>query len=77
MELEQALSEHVNHLVHNVIGKVVNEVPELLDLVNHRSKLAKYFKESGQNSTLTTILKSLKNSLEYNIPLIQIAWIGT
>uniref|UniRef100_A0A0A1XIJ5 Transposable element Hobo transposase n=1 Tax=Zeugodacus cucurbitae TaxID=28588 RepID=A0A0A1XIJ5_ZEUCU len=38
--------------------KVENEVSELLDLVNRCSKLIKYFKKSGQNTILTTTLKS-------------------
>jgi len=47
----------VNHLFYNVFGKLANEVPEMLDMVDSCSKLAKKIKKSGQNSSLKSTLK--------------------
>lgn len=68
----------VNHLLDNVIGKVVKEVPELDNMVDCCSKLVKYFKKSGQNNVLKGTLKSYCptrwNSIFYLFQSIEMNW---
>lgn len=48
----------INHLLNNVVEKSIKQVDEIAELCNMCSKVAKYFKNSGENSNLDTSLKS-------------------
>lgn len=75
-------SDHIfciNHLLHNIVEKSINENVEIKELCVKSSKLVKYFKISGGNAQLTTTLKSFSktrwNTMYYLLQSIQNNWI--
>lgn len=44
--------------LNNAVEKSIESVPELANIVSHSTKLVKYFKKSGANSSLGLSLKS-------------------
>lgn len=69
----------VNHLLNNAVEKAIHAIPEMQSLVSNCSKLVKYFKKSGMNSTLGVSLKSFCptrwNTVFYLLESVETNWI--
>lgn len=69
----------VNHLLNNAVEKAIHAVPEVGEIITICSKLVKYFKKSGMNSSLGLSLKSFCptrwNTVYYLLKSIEINWI--
>lgn len=69
----------INHLLHNIVEKSINENLEIKELCVKCTKLVKYFKISGANAQLTTTLKSFSqtrwNTMFYLLQSVQNNWV--
>lgn len=69
----------INHLLNNAVEKGINAVPEVSLMVSTCSKLVKFFKKSGMNSSLGFSLKSFCptrwNTVYYLLKSVEINWL--
>lgn len=69
----------VNHLLNNAVEKAIDAVPDMSFIVSTCTKLVKYFKKSGMNSSLGFSLKSFCptrwNTVFYLLKSVEINWI--
>ena len=68
----------INHLLHNVVQKSVEDVVVVANLYKTCSKLVRYFKKSGLNAQLTTCLQSFSptrwNTVHYMFASVYKCW---